>query len=83
MVLMGKTLSPVGHRRAAGERATPHALRVVTAQLLRAPPAERTGGLGQQCRDHGPQCGPALCARGFQILFSFIFPQIRIDFKNA
>jgi hypothetical protein len=30
MVLAGKTLSPTGHRRAAGERATTRALHVVT-----------------------------------------------------
>jgi hypothetical protein len=74
--------------RARARCATAVALREVTTRAS-APDAPHRSGRSGHCADWlgrrpkaGPQCGLALCARGFNF-FSFIFLEIHIKLKNV
>jgi hypothetical protein len=80
MVLVGKTLSLADHRRATGERATPHALRRA-GQAHRL--AKTARGPGQHCRDRGPKPAQHYAPIFFEFSISFTFLENHVKFKNT
>jgi hypothetical protein len=75
MVLAGKTLSPAGHRRAADERATTHALRVVTMPACQNGSWARPTVLGLMLK-----CWPSTVRRFF-FDFCLLFQKIVENLK--